>query len=61
MLGADNRFVQVWSAPNYCYRCGNVAAILSFDENMECKERIFTESEENTTMMAPRSTVPYFL
>ena len=53
--------MQVWSAPNYCYRCGNVAAILAFDENMECKERIFTESEENTTMMAPRHTVPYFL
>jgi len=57
----EQSIVTVWSAPNYCYRCGNVAAIMAFDENRGHKFKIFTEDEEEHKMTPPRANVPYFL
>jgi len=57
----EKSLVTVWSAPNYCYRCGNVASILSFDDAMGREVKFFTETEENNSMTAPRAAVPYFL
>jgi len=53
--------VTVWSAPNYCYRCGNVASILVVDEQQRREFRIFKEVPRSAESIPPRQLVPYFV
>lgn len=58
----DQNLVTVWSAPNYCYRCGNVASILNINDKMERFFEIFHALRDQTTRAVPYKTlVPYFL
>lgn len=57
----DKNLVTVWSAPNYCYRCGNKASILKLNENLEQKFDIFNSVSESATSVHPKNLVPYFL
>ncbi|KAK8800570.1 hypothetical protein WA158_006888 [Blastocystis sp. Blastoise] len=58
----DKSLCTVWSAPNYCYRCGNKASILVLDEQNQQKFIIF-EAMPNEDRKLPKKTHPpdYFL
>ena len=54
--------VTVWSAPNYCYRCGNVAAILELDAKLNRTFRIFEAAPQETRGVPHKNPVAeYFL
>jgi len=56
----EKNLITVWSAPNYCYRCGNIASILIFDENMDRSLKIFREVPESGRANSQKGGVQYF-
>ena len=58
----NKNLVTVWSAPNYCYRCGNVASVLTIDEYLNKEFKIFNEVPGQSEEQLKRNmVVPYFL
>jgi len=56
----EKNLITVWSAPNYCYRCGNVASILSFNEHLDREVKIFKEVFESGRSETAKAGIQYF-
>ncbi|CAF90365.1 unnamed protein product [Tetraodon nigroviridis] len=57
----DEKLVTVWSAPNYCYRCGNIASIMVFKDVNRREPKLFRAVPDSERVIPPRTTTPYFL
>merc|ERR1711971_471943 len=56
----DKSLVTVWSAPNYCYRCSNLASVLEIN-NGEENPIIFDAVPDLERKVPERIVTPYFL
>lgn len=58
----QEQLVTIWSAPNYCYRCGNVASILELDEARGAHFKIFEAApQEARGIPQKKPAADYFL
>jgi hypothetical protein len=59
--GHEHKVVTIFSAPNYCYRCGNMASILEVDDNMGHTFIQFEPAPRRGEPDVTRRTPDYFL
>ena len=58
----DSSLATVWSAPNYCYRCGNVAAVMRIEDKGEVEFRTFSSAPiEQLPTRKSISPIEYFV
>lgn len=58
----NNTLLTVWLAPNYCYRCGNVALVLTIDDNLEREYKVFTAVNQDVVdVPSKKPVVDYFI
>ncbi|KAH7816123.1 putative protein phosphatase [Monocercomonoides exilis] len=53
--------VTVWSAPNYSYRCGNIAAVMQLFANEDKHFILFSEVPDSKREIPPKMPIPYFM
>jgi len=59
--GHDQNVVTIFSAPNYCYRCGNQAAIMQVDETLSSEFLQFDPAPRRGEPHVTRRTPDYYL
>ena len=57
----DRNVVTIFSAPNYCYRCGNHAAIMELDDALKYSFLQFDPAPRRGEPHVTRRTPDYFL
>jgi len=58
----NDTLATVWSAPNYCYRCGNVASVLFLGDSGEREFRTFEAAPVDARLPPAKMPIPeYFL
>jgi len=57
----DEQLVTVWSAPNYCYRCGNVASIMAVDAELRTSFQKFEAVPDDKRQFPKQTQNRYFI
>jgi len=56
----NEQLLTIWSAPNYCYRCENKAAVLTIDEDESRILLQFEEAPPEERVTPPQKPLPYY-